>query len=358
MKVVQILYPGLGGTSNVAFSIVEGQKYIKKKFSNFFIFNGNENLLKQNQIKCEKKRINFSYKKLSFPFSTTLEIIKKLKEINPEIIINHSNSVFPTFIFKYFFKTKVLYVDHTPDKTRGYIDWLKSFFSWLMSDGVVFVSQKKKNSFILKIMTLFKIKYRVILNATNLDDYKKKDSNNYIFKVGMAARFVDDKLQKILLEIFDDDINFFKKNKIFLTLAGDGPNYLKYKNEYKKNPQIKLVGNLNEKKLKKWFETLSCYAHISKDETTSTSVLQSMAAGVPLVLSKVDGNISLLSVLGITKLSKLVSNDKLKIKKAIISVYLNKKKFIKNSEIIKKKIKDKIDIKNFTNKYLNMIKDI
>ena len=98
---------------------------------------------------------------------------------------------------------------------------------------------------------------------------------------------------------------------------------------------------------------------IKPKKVLETGIAQGYSTAVFLnYLSKVDGNISLLSVLGITKLSKLVSNDKLKIKKAIISVYLNKKKFIKNSEIIKKKIKDKIDIKNFTNKYLNMIKDI
>ena len=40
MKIIQIVYSGLGGNSSVAFSLVEGQ--LNKKYKNIFIFTGIE----------------------------------------------------------------------------------------------------------------------------------------------------------------------------------------------------------------------------------------------------------------------------------------------------------------------------
>ena len=40
MKILQIVYPGLGGTGSVSFSLIEGQT--KKQYKNHFLFIGIE----------------------------------------------------------------------------------------------------------------------------------------------------------------------------------------------------------------------------------------------------------------------------------------------------------------------------
>ena len=62
MKLLQILYPGLGGTSTVAFSIIDDlKKKNNSSINNFFIFYGVERLTKNNLQNCKKKKINFFF---------------------------------------------------------------------------------------------------------------------------------------------------------------------------------------------------------------------------------------------------------------------------------------------------------
>ena len=60
MKILQIVYSGLGGNSSVAFSIVEGQKK-NKKCKNFFLFSGVEKLLDDHKKKCIKLNISYIF---------------------------------------------------------------------------------------------------------------------------------------------------------------------------------------------------------------------------------------------------------------------------------------------------------
>ena len=59
MKIIQIVYSGLGGNSAVAFSLVEGQT--SKNYENIFIFTGIENIKKSYLEKCKKLNIKYFY---------------------------------------------------------------------------------------------------------------------------------------------------------------------------------------------------------------------------------------------------------------------------------------------------------
>ena len=59
MKILQIVYSGLGGNSSVAFSLVEGQT--KNKYKNIFIFTGIEKIKKNYLDKCDSLNIKYFY---------------------------------------------------------------------------------------------------------------------------------------------------------------------------------------------------------------------------------------------------------------------------------------------------------
>ena len=42
--------------------------------------------------------------------------------------------------------------------------------------------------------------------------------------------------------------------------------------------------------MKKWFNKLNLYIHVSRDETSSTSILQALSSGLPVLASNVGGN--------------------------------------------------------------------
>ena len=52
MKILQIVYPGLGGTGSVSFSLIEGQT--KKQYKNHFLFIGIEKLITDYKKKYKK----------------------------------------------------------------------------------------------------------------------------------------------------------------------------------------------------------------------------------------------------------------------------------------------------------------
>ena len=134
--------------------------------------------------------------------------------------------------------------------------------------------------------------------------------------IGMAARFVNDKLQNLLVELFYENKKFFKEKRCYLELAGSGETLQDIKKKikmYNLGDVVILRGNLNEKEIIKWFKKIHIYTHISMDETSSTSILQAMSIGLPIIASNVGGNKMLLKTYKKKRNILLVDNDKNKI---------------------------------------------
>lgn len=109
----------------------------------------------------------------------------------------------------------------------------------------------------------------------------------------MAARITTDKHQDIIVDVAYKHKNYFKKNKVEFQLAGEGEMFSNLNekiNQYKIRDVVKLIGYLNEDRLIKWFRKLKIYIHLSKDETTSTSILQAMSMSLPVIASNIGGN--------------------------------------------------------------------
>lgn len=172
MKIMQVVYPGLGGTSSVAFSIVEGQN--KKKEKNFFLFYGIEKLINQYQHKCSNLNIKFTYikkKQYEIKFKKIYNIILKN---NPDVIVVHDYNILPFFISKLLLKKKLIFVHHTPDKTKKLIGWILYFFNSILSDTIVLVSKRNKSDFMYKLNRIFfSNKLKIIENGINTEKFRK-----------------------------------------------------------------------------------------------------------------------------------------------------------------------------------------
>ena len=171
MKIMQVVYPGLGGNSSVAFSLVEGQNKIYK---NLFIFAGVENLRKDFIEKCKKNKIEYKYykkKRLQFNIS---KLINESKNFKPNIILIHDYFILPFFFYKLKFKkTVICFIHHTPDKTKNFIQWIFFFLNYFLSDKTILVSKRNKSSLIYKMQKANPKKIRVIENGINVKKFKK-----------------------------------------------------------------------------------------------------------------------------------------------------------------------------------------
>ena len=361
MKLLQILYPGLGGTSTVAFSIVDGLKKIKKlKIKNFFIFFGIEKLIKNNLQNCKKKRINFFFLLKSSFFKDIYKVYLRIKLINPDYIISHSNSFFSLLLFKLINNSKFYCVDHTPDKVRTFKGWVNLFLFAIFSDGMIYVSERNKKNLAFSILKLLNSKSEVILNGIDINKFqrKKKILDRRKIIIGMAGRFVNEKKQSLLIDAMIKYKKNFSDNNIEVSFAGSGYllNSIKRKvREHNLSKLVKFKGNLKEKDLIKWFENIDIYFHLSDAETTSTAILQALSFSLPVFASNVEGNIQLSQYLG-KKYIKLIKNEEKSLKKTIMYI-LNNKKYLKNvSSSMKKKISHKISLDTTSKKYLKFIK--
>lgn len=171
MTIMQIVYPGLGGTSSVAFSLVEGQS---QKYNNFFIFTGIERIRKDFIKKCKVNKINYLYlKKKRFQFNI-FKLFKITSKLNPKIILVHDYFLLPFFFYKLKKKNiKLCFIHHTPDKTKNFVQWLFFFLNYLLADKVILVSKRHKSSMIYKFNKLFKNKASIIENGINVEKFKK-----------------------------------------------------------------------------------------------------------------------------------------------------------------------------------------
>ena len=181
---------------------------------------------------------------------------------------------------------------------------------------------------------------------------------NKIIYMGMAARLVSDKHHNLIIDLILKKKNFFINNNIKFLFAGDGVLFKPLKERVKKNNVNDIIyfsGYLNEQELIKWFKKLNIYIHLSKGETTSTSILQAMSMSLPIIASNVSGNRNLNKSKNGMRNIILVKND-------IKNIYDNLKILVKNKRLQKKlgTFSRKIVIKNYSceimfRKYLKLI---
>ena len=170
---MQVLYTGLGGTGSVAFSIIDGQKE-KKRYENFLLFYGIENLNLEYKKKCKKLKIKYIYKKklrfvLNFDY-----LIKKSILMSPDVIIVHDISTIPFFIYSVYKRKTIIYVHHTPDKTKRIIDWLRYFINGMFCHKIVLVSKRKKTDLMHRLNNIFfKKKVNIIENGIDIKKFSK-----------------------------------------------------------------------------------------------------------------------------------------------------------------------------------------
>ena len=297
-NILQVVFSGLGGTSAVAFSIVEGSQALKDKDNNFsFLFNGVEKLLTSHIKICKNLSIKYNFILKKNFFINFILIIQYLFKNKFHVIVVHDFPLTVFFICKFILRFQLIYVHHTPDLTKGFKYWFLYIVNSFFADKTVVVSKRKKSSFFNKLNRFLFLKPNVIINGINKDYFlKKKVKKTNIFKIGMAARFHSDKRHDLLIKLFKNFQVKFRKNKARLFLAGDGPTrsrYVKYVKKHKLENLIYFEGNLNQSQMKKWYKKLNLYVHLSKDETSSTSILQALSTGIPVISSGVGGNFGL-----------------------------------------------------------------
>lgn len=324
MKVLHLVYSGMGGATNLVFSIVEGDR--SKKLNHGILFSG-PIFFKSNKFRSIKLNIKFYWTRTFkfFQYCSYLSILKNIFLFKPEVIILHNYMIIPCLIYKLMFKnTKIIYVNHKYVKGT---DWRDLFVSKFISFFDKFIVLNKESlNFFKKKFNLSSNKIKLIHNGVNTHFFKefKKTKKNY-FKIGMACRV--NKLKKYDLVMASLLSKELKDLNICFSVAGTGEDLKNFRNRIEKNKvghKIKLEGSMNEIKLKKWYNSLDLYVQASVGEGMSMSILEAMSMKIPVIGSNVTG---INSVIGKKiYLGKLFNNNVKDLSKKIKYFYYLKKK--------------------------------
>lgn len=297
MKVVQFLYPGLGGHGSVAFSLVEGD--LEHRWSNAFGFVGIETLLPDYRRRCEEKGISFAeFRALERrPWNTWPRIYRWLKRTTPDVIICHGGSaLIPSYLYAAGRGLRVIFVVHTP---MGVWRWSEIIYSWLgmlMADSVVMLTVQLAEKVRAKLGRAYRPeKVSIIANGINTDRFcpsKPKGTQKHrTIRIGMAGRLTPIKRHDQLIRTLKVLQNLDPEREWMLTFAGDGEERLRLEDHARQvvPHAVEFTGTLDEASLRQWYRNLDVYTHASDGETQSTAILQAMACQLPIVASNAPG---------------------------------------------------------------------
>ena len=299
MKILHVLYSGLGGHGNVFFSFVKGVG--KNEFRYEALFNGIEGVKPEYLNICKAYNIpwNFVSKKTGLDLRYYRDIIKNIRNSDADIVFLHSSAyIMPAWLGSLFSKKrkKIIVRETQANHLKVKMEWVWLVVAMLMANRIVFLSKAYRQEIAKKLRWIYRAeKIVVIPNGLDLELYKP--GNNKIpgsMVIGMQSRLVRIKDHLTLLEAFyillNSDTN--KQNKILLSIAGDGDYYQALVDKaasLQLGDAVEFTGMLAEKELVEFLQTLDIYVHASLGETMSTAIMQAMACGLPVIASDVRG---------------------------------------------------------------------
>ena len=299
MKVLHVLYCGLGGHGNVFFSMVRADT--NKEMEYEALFYGIEEMRDDYIQQCSANNITwvFAKKKQGLDIKYNRQILRSIKKSNPDIIFLHGSAyILPAKIASFFSKKKyrIIVRETQANHLKTKAQWVTLSISMILANKIVCLTEEFKDQIKKKIRFFYSDKKVVIIpNGIDLDFYKPGgNAISGIITIGMQSRIVSIKDHVTLLKAFAllKKRGMIAGNAVKLKIAGDGDcknALIRLASELGIADDVIFTGMLNEESLVEFLQSLNLYVHATFGETMSTAVMQAMACGLPVIASDVNG---------------------------------------------------------------------
>ncbi len=304
-RIVQILYSGLGGHGNVAFSLVNAAKKAEDQASQSLIFVGIEPVLPSYVDSC--KTLDLPYRsirvKSGLPIFRWFMLLWHLIKLRPTVILLHSvKMILPAKLYAMVSGARLIAIEHQANELKKPSEWKVSQLVMRFADKVILLTEDYAAALKQGLGAKWQAdKTEIIPNGIDTDLFaprqNTKDGSTPI-RIGMASRLADNKRHDTLIDGFLCLCDAHPDYDWRLTIAGDGETRSRLAAQIADNDlseKVSLEGFLGPDQLLNWFHDLDIYVHASDGETLSTSLLQALAMGLPIVGSNVAGINNLLS---------------------------------------------------------------
>lgn len=307
MKISQIAYTGFGGLGSVVFSLISADQSHAHNWS--IGFTGDLPLDSSYPDMCDKHQVEYAtfHSSPGKPYRAWVALARWLDSVKPDVVICHSiNSILACRWYAYHHRARLIAVEHTSNQAKSRSVMAASLVSMLVADRVVVLTDEYREELRKAHSWLYRPdKVRVIPNGIDtllfspgLAQSRKADKP---IRLGMAARFSFSKRQDLLVGVMSKLADLRPDLSFELRFAGNGEEFDRVKALASNSPlapHIHFDGLLNEQQVANWLRGLDVYVHATDGETLSTSLLQAMATGLPIVASAIDGVTNLLGSAG------------------------------------------------------------
>jgi len=303
MRISQIAYTGFGGLGSVIFSLITADHGCKNNWSIGFI--GDQELYDEYASLCNHLQVPYAafQSKPGKPYRAWIALARWLDYINPEVVICHTiNSILACRWYAWRNRSRLIAVEHTPNQVKTRRERAASFVSMLVADRVVVLTDDYREELRKAHGLLYnETKVRVIPNGVDTQLFrpvaKLLQTERRVIRLGMAARFSFSKRQDLLVEVMGELANLRPNLSFEIWFAGDGEELQRVQAVARCSPvatRIHFCGLLSEPRVAEWLKGLDIYVHATDGETLSTSLLQAMSTGLPIVASDIPGVANLL----------------------------------------------------------------
>ena len=304
MKKIKIIHINLSrGFAGSERHMVDLINYQSKNYKTYLIKSKKNTFINYSIVKKETKIYEIS------KFFKKNSLKKIIKKINPDIIHTHLGDA-SRIISKNWGNFKLVATCHMNYKKKHYTN----------HDGIIVINKTQekiiKKQFYNKILRInlwvpsIKSKRQSKIYLLNKLKIKKK---SYIF--GSIGRFHYQKGFDLILKIF----NKLQLKNCYLILIGNG--HTNYKEIYKNNSKIKILGHkTNPKDYLKIFNT---FVFPSRWESFGLSLIEAMNEKLPIITSVNEGNKDWIKKHNVTLFN---SDNEDQLKKALLKHYLRKPK--------------------------------
>lgn len=307
LKIAQIAYSGFGGLASVTFSMIAADTKGDCEWSVGFI--GDLPLDSSYPVLCSHYHTEYAaFQSIpGRPYRAWLDLARWLESIRPDVVICHSiNSILACRWYASRHGARLIAVEHTSNQVKSRSVKAASLISMLVADRVVVLTEEYRDELRKAHGWVYRnVKVRVIPNGIDTSLFSP---TSVLFpraskgiQLGMAARFSFSKRQDLLVDVMSKLADLRPDLSFVLHFAGNGEEFDRVKALACNSPlapHIHFDGLLNEQRVADWLRGLDVYVHATDGETLSTSLLQAMATGLPIVASAVDGVTNLLGSAG------------------------------------------------------------
>lgn len=297
VRVTQFLYSGLGGHGSVVLSMISADE--GKCLDNRLVFYGIEATRQEYIDFCEERNVAFQsvIKKRGIDIASVLQIFRVLRRFRSEITVLHSTTLIPLLVlYRIFFRTRLVFVEHNPNQVKKRIEWLWSWMGLAFANRTIYLTNEYKEEVRSRLGWWMKDrKVAVIPNGIDTSLFAPSIAPPEIgrpHRLTMIARFTPTKDQSTLVRAFAILCNIQPDNNAELILAGDGStkeSVMNLAEELGVGQRVKFPGLLGENSIVTLLKDTDIYVHASHGETMSTSIMQAMACGLPVIGSDVMG---------------------------------------------------------------------